>query len=262
MQLSPTGVCTTPIAIRELPRDQVLRFADVWMLTATYLTDKDRARSILPLPLEPADEPLVSVVFRKNNKIDYLRDGSYNSVTVSVAAVYRGELETVEGSYPVVVWESSMAPLLFGSDLVGALKIEAEIHDPCKVRSEWRVDVSERGHVLAALRLGELQPLDAAVRAVVEERSNARPWLTCRRVDKLREPASAVSRVIRSSFLHRYDEGAVGEPRVRFGNVDWDAAPASAHVVRRLRSLPVCEYRGGYVLHGSLEQDVGAHVLV
>lgn len=256
MQLSPGGVYDAPVVFAELPHPEVVHAERVWMLLATFETDKDALRRLLPSPLEPADEPLVHLIFQKHGDIDYLGGGSYNSLTVGLAAVHDGGATTLEGTYAAIVWESLVAPILFGSDLVGAPKLCVEVPDACQVRAEWRAHAAENGHVLAALRVSDPQPLEPAIRKLIERRTNARPWLTTRPMaDPFgRQPPTEV--VLRTSFVSHFEQGAFGEPRVRFGNIDWDRAPSSSLAVRELRSLVVKDYRGGFVLEGTAAQEL------
>lgn len=90
-------------------------------LTVTYLTRPEIIRQLLPPPLEPVGEPLVSVgvgTFGSSNCV-----GAFDGGWVDVRAKYAG----IEASYCVAMPMSTDVAIIFGRELFGEPKKQARV---------------------------------------------------------------------------------------------------------------------------------------
>jgi acetoacetate decarboxylase len=90
-------------------------------LTVTYLTRPEIIRQLLPPPLEPVGEPLVSVgvgTFGSSNCV-----GAFDGGWVDVRAKYSG----IEASYCLAMPMSTDVAIIFGRELFGEPKKQARV---------------------------------------------------------------------------------------------------------------------------------------
>ena len=99
------------------------RFVNGEMLSVDFLTEPDLVAAILPPPLEPADEPLISAMVGRwqSNCV-----GDFYGGAIYVAARHEG----VEGSYVLAMYMDDDVPTIYGRDLFGEPKklAEAELY--------------------------------------------------------------------------------------------------------------------------------------
>ena len=91
------------------------RFTSAEMLSVEFLTHPETIRRILPPPLEPAEEPLVSAMvgrWQSNCVADY--DGG----AIYVASTYDG----IEATYVLAMYMSTDQAIVFGRDIFGEPK--------------------------------------------------------------------------------------------------------------------------------------------
>ena len=112
MKLDPKGSYFMPVSVPQRPL-KVGVFEDVWMLSTSYRTDTDVLAALLPLPFEPADEPLVTVHYAQCLKVKFLAGGGYNLIGVDLATVFNGRQDQLTGNYSLVMWENEVTPLLW-----------------------------------------------------------------------------------------------------------------------------------------------------
>lgn len=96
-------------------------FLDGRSLTVTYLTRPEIIRELLPPPLEPAREPLVSVgvgTFGKSNCV-----GAFAGGWVDIAARYKG----IEANYCLAMPMSTDVAIIFGRELFGEPKKQGRV---------------------------------------------------------------------------------------------------------------------------------------
>jgi acetoacetate decarboxylase len=96
-------------------------FLDGRTLTITYLTRPEIIRAVLPPPLEPAGEPLISVgvgTFGRSNCV-----GPFAGGWVDVPARYNG----IEASYCLAMPMSTDVAIIFGRELFGEPKKQGRV---------------------------------------------------------------------------------------------------------------------------------------
>ena len=91
------------------------RFVNGEMLSVDFLTDPDVVAGILPPPLEPADQPLITAMVGRwqSNCV-----GDFAGGAIYVSARYQGE----DGAYVLAMYMDGDVPTIYGRDLFGEPK--------------------------------------------------------------------------------------------------------------------------------------------
>src|SRR5579885_927094 len=120
--MSNTRWVKSPDEIRKIEeRLAAPAFLDGRSLSVTYLTRPEIIRAVLPPPLEPAGEPLVSVgvgTFGRSNCV-----GAFAGGWVDVRARYNG----IEADYCLAMPMSTDVAIIFGRELYGEPKKQARV---------------------------------------------------------------------------------------------------------------------------------------
>src|SRR5215472_1188518 len=113
-------------------------FLDGRTLTVTYLTRSELIRAVLPPPLEPAGEALVSVgvgTFGRSNCV-----GAFTGGWVDVRARYQG----IEANYCLAMPMTTDVAIIFGRELFGEPKKQARV-SLGNFGAEIRATIERRG---------------------------------------------------------------------------------------------------------------------
>ena len=114
------------------------RFVNGEMLAVDFLSDPDVVASVLPPPLQAAEEPLLSAMVGRwqSNCV-----GDFYGGAIYVAARHDG----IEGRYVLAMWMDGDVPTIYGRDLFGEPKklAESRLHRRGDEYSAWL----ERGGV-------------------------------------------------------------------------------------------------------------------
>ncbi len=120
--MSNTRWVKSPDEIRKIEeRLAAPAFLDGRSLSVTYLTRPEIIRAVLPPPLEPAGEPLVSVgvgTFGRSNCV-----GAFAGGWVDVRAKYNG----IEANYCLAMPMSTDVAIIFGRELFGEPKKQGRV---------------------------------------------------------------------------------------------------------------------------------------
>jgi acetoacetate decarboxylase len=120
------------------------RFVGGRQLKVEFLTDPALLARLLPPPLQPADEPLVSVTVGQWHSNGF---GDFAGATIYLSAAHEG----VSGGYALAMWMNAEPPLTFGREVFGEPKklatVRLERREECRIAS-----VERNGTRLIALR--------------------------------------------------------------------------------------------------------------
>lgn len=251
MDFKPDQTYLMPASFGEMPRQEVADYGDALNIAAVYLTDRDALAALLPPPYEPADEPLVTVFYSKCNKVDFLAGGGYNLMGVNLAAVFNGREDHITGNFAAVLWENLTIPITLGRELLGCPKLYGDIPDPFRLGDDWRVQTSENGHILVEVFLGAVQPAAGEVLNLIRAGSGM-PWMGWRCFPNVNGRGVALSEPTLMASEAQIDQAWIAaEMRVSFGDVSPLTNPIMAHIIPKLKTLVVKEYRAGVITRGS-----------
>jgi len=230
------------------------RYRDVTMMVVPFLTDRDQLATYLPAPYEVAESAVVTVTYACNRNVDWLAGRGYNLVGVSAEVVFKGEKETLEGSYTLVMWENLTDPILTGRELQGIPKIYADIQDHRVLAGEWHTSASHFGHKILDMSVTGLRaPTPGEIQAYAEAtqgRDNPMAWRYLPGVGGLGQGISEATTFPSETTL---SETRVGEGRLDWNHLTWEQNPTQFHIVNALADLPVLAYLPSVVAKGSAD---------
>lgn len=227
-------------------------YGDVSNIFVTYLTDAQMLRRFLPEQFELSGEPLVSVNYSNNRKIEWLAGGSYNIMAVFVPATYHGKQDTVSGSYAMVLWENLTDPILTGRESQGIPKIYGDIEDHVISGDSWRTSLSRNGHKILDLRasgLQELTPDQLRDTQKYFEKSQMLGWKYVPN-ENFSGPVISYATAFPTSTALRRAWNAKGS--LEWTSQTWSQNPTQCHIVNAMHSLPIKEIRSCLVTEGSV----------
>ena len=252
MQLDPKGSYFMPVSIPQRPLKAGV-FEDVWTLSTSYRTDRDALAALLPLPFEPADEPVVTVHYGQCRKVKFLAGGGYNLMGVDLATFFNGRQDQLAGNYSLVMWENLMNPVMRGRELLGVPKLLADVPDPSRKGDDWRVYASENDHVLLEMEIMNTQPQSEAFVNQLNADQVNNPMLGWKYIPNMDGVGAALSQPTLIGRQIRFSQVWKGEGRIGYGDdLSWETNPASVDIVEALQTLVVREYLGGSITHGSM----------
>jgi acetoacetate decarboxylase len=259
MKLEKGGTYFMPVGFGQSPPHAAGVFDDVWTGVINYRSDKDLLAAFLPEPFQPADDPIVSVVYQRCLGVNILNGGGYNLMGVNLAAVFEGQRDHLAGAFCLILWENQTVPIIRGRELLGIPKIFADVSDPEKREDKWLVRVTDAERTLIEMDLAEGRELtDEEVRKLNRPRDDDH-WFGWRYIPRVNGIGAALSEPqsigIENTFVSAYE--ADGE--IRYGAGKWDAHPGAQDILGGLRRLKIKEYLGGQIRQGSVAVTRAKH---
>jgi acetoacetate decarboxylase len=227
-------------------------YHDVTMMIVPYLTDRDKLAACLPEPFSVAEEPIVSVVYACNKKVDWLAGHGYNQIGVNAAVEFNGEEDKLAGNFTLVMWENLTDPILAGRELQGIPKIYADIPDHSIIADEWRTNASHFGHKILDISINELRvPTPEEVEAGQKAQEGKDNWMGWRYLPGVGGFGESISEATLFPSENVFTEGWIGAGEIKWNRLTWEQNPTQYHIVNALADLPVLEYLPAFVTKGS-----------
>ena len=101
-------------------------YGEAQSLAATFRTDPEVVRTLVPECFTVSDEPTVTVAFGDYSRIDFMAGGDYRVAYVGVSARYEGD-EEISGLFILIMWENRTLPIVLGREVIGIPKLAADI---------------------------------------------------------------------------------------------------------------------------------------
>jgi acetoacetate decarboxylase len=238
------------------PRDNDVRnsgwYRDVSMLIVPYKTDADILRKIIPEHFKISDEPTISVNYACNKDIDWLAGRNYNLISVSVEAIFSGDVDEVAASYNLVMWENLTDPILTGRELQGIPKIYADIDDISYGSNSANVRMSHFNNPILDIAISNTVHLDKKiVDEVVKEKSDMKSfgYRYIPNIDPTLPPV--VTEPILHNSKNLFTEMSLGKGLVKWHSSDWEQNPTQSHIINILKALPILEYEDAVMTKGA-----------
>jgi len=227
-------------------------YRDVTLMVVPFLTDRDKLAAYLPAPYEVAEDAVVTVTYARNQQVDWLAGHGYNLIGVSAAVVFKGETETLAGSYTLVMWENLADPILTGRELQGIPKIYADIDDHTEIDGTWHTRAQHFGHPILDMRVDGLRaPSDAEIAAyqqATEGKDNPMGWRYFPGISGFGHRVMEATTFPSETTLR---EVQVGRGELNWQQLTWEQNPTQCHIVNALADLPVLSYLPAMVARGS-----------
>jgi len=227
-------------------------YHDVTMMIVPYLTDREKLGAYLPEPFDVGEEPIVSVVYACNKKVDWLAGHGYNLIGVNASVVFNGEKDKLAGYFTLVMWENLTDPILTGREFQGIPKIYADIPDHSIIAEEWRTNASHFGHKILDILINDLRmPTLEEVEAGQKAQEGKDNWMGWRFLPGVAGIGKSVSEATLFPSENIFTEGWIGNGKIEWNRLTWEQNPTQYHIVNALADLPILEYRPAFVTKGS-----------
>jgi hypothetical protein len=229
-----------------------LWYHDQLAMSVSFLTDRDKLAAHLPKPFEVAEEAIVTVMYVRNRKVDWLAGRGYNMIAVDAAAVFKGEVDQLEGRFTLVIWENLTDPILSGREMTGIPKIFADIPDHEVADDAWRCSASHFGNKILDMQIVRPAAVTAEqIAAFVDagkDKDNPMGW---RYLPKVGALGAAISEPTLFPQENHISEAWAGEGSIDWQHLTWQQNPTQFHIVNALADLPILEYRPALIFQGS-----------
>ena len=126
------------------------------IIQATFAADTTQLENCLPPGFCLREPNVVSLTFVYIKDIEWLAGRGYNTFGVSVPVTYKGQHETVNGEFLLVLWENMADPIITGREDLGFSKVYCEIPEPQFIGNDVICRASWDGHQFASLKLSGL----------------------------------------------------------------------------------------------------------
>jgi len=262
MKIDPSKIYLMPLIagpIFDIAKPIRSVYGEVQYLTLQYQTDLEATQAFLPECYQPAEKPIVTVMFGYYDGVDFMAGRGYRIAAVSVAARFEGKQHHVEGDYVLVMFEDDTLPILTGRELHGIPKAYADI-SPVRTlpNGHLRCEVSLWGHLLFGMDLEPLKEQNALVRSVAAKKINEHPTLGYKYTPSLEGPPDAAyPTVLRSDTkLEHLWLGKLGQ--LFFGDASEEDIGVGKRIVDASKTLPIrqvtqtARFRGSQVLRNDL----------
>ena len=227
-------------------------YRDVTAMTVAFLTDSQVLSQYLPAHYEVAEAPVVTVTYAGNRNVDWLAGHGYNLLAVNAAVRFRGEQETLDGTYCLVMWENLADPILTGRELQGIPKIYADIEDHHVIDGQWRSCATHFGHKILDLSIDQLRkPTPDEVAANEQANAGRDNPMSWRYLPGVSGFGHSVDQYTTYPSENRIEEAWIGEGRVEWQELSWEQNPTQFHIVNALAGLPVLDWLPAVVTRGS-----------
>jgi acetoacetate decarboxylase len=227
-------------------------YRDVTTMVVSFLTDPDKLAAYLPGPYEVAENAVVTVTYACNRNVDWLAGHGYNLIGVSASAVFRGEKETLEGNYTLVMWENLTDPILSGREQQGIPKIYADIQDHSVLDGQWHTNASHFGHKILDMSVSDLrEPTAEEIAAYAQATEGKDNPMALRYFPGIGGFGTSVCEPTTFPSESTLTEILVGQGRVDWQQLTWEQNPTQFHIVNALAELPVLAWLPAMVAKGS-----------
>ena len=255
------GPCCGPRQTPEGGRFITRGATEVTRFTVNYLTNTAQVERILPPGLTLNGDPVVAVEFAYLKNIAWLAGRGYNTLGVRIPVIYKGETETVEGSFLAVLWENLADPIIVGREQLGYPKIYAEMPEVIMDGNKMRCSASWLGFKFADL---EFTPEVTLPPEQVMKLMKGRPvgdglimskYMPRTGGDWNEADASYFTMTPFPARAHielPADTPApvmtMGEGSFKFHPAEWEDMPTQYHIVNGLAGMEVLENRGASMM--------------
>jgi hypothetical protein len=226
----------------------ITKWGSVTLATTSYLTDAEAAEQFVPYHFALAEEPVVNIVRISYDDVDYI-DGAYQEFGVGLSVVYHGAEERIAGTYYLAMWLDRTEPISVGRELLGYSKVGGELPLPKRTESSLDFEVRDQGQRLAVGEFEDLTPLDGERLGRVATRFDPAVVLGWKYIPALGGGVD-VDYPTRIPLYFEFDRAWTGRATVTFEPVSDRMPPLSRRILGGLSTLPVREWRRGFVGEG------------
>ncbi len=242
MRLDQSKYYRMPLALGPVFDRRMLKLAypRIEVLAFQYLTDPDALADLLPDCFRPGKEPLVTVVFSRNNGLGFMAGGGYASAAVHLCARFDGDQDHLEGDYIAVMFEDETWPIISDREDLGIPALYAGIsHIKMMADGHLRCEASLGGHMLFGLDIPPLKSQIGVMRALTARQINSRLWLGYKYIPSLDGPADVAYPTLIHT-VYRLEKLWLGKKAsLRFGFARYEDIGAYKNLLDALATLTI-----------------------
>jgi len=217
------------------PRAKAI-YNDVTSLTYTFVTNGDMLSNYIPESLE-LTKPELSIQYQQCREVEWMAGSYYNLVSIGAPVVFKGQKDTIEGSFALVLWENKTTPILTGN-MMGMPKIYADIEDLHIVADTYRTRLSYEGNTFLQLEMINPKPMGKGqVKALIMD-FNSIGW---RYIPKVGGPGADLNQPILFPMRNEPEAAWIGSGIIKWTELTWDQNPMQFHIIKALSKLPIIE---------------------
>ncbi|MDE0212275.1 MAG: acetoacetate decarboxylase family protein [Boseongicola sp.] len=215
-------------------------------VSVSFLSDRNQLNGLLPAGFEVGERPIVTVTASYIKEIEWLAGRGYNTLGVTIPALFKGDLDSARGPFLTVLWENLADPIITGREDIGFAKIYCELPEPSVCQGRIRCTAGWLGFKFLDLQLDDLgdptesgptEPVDGMLHYKYIPKTQF--WGEADLHYAVLTPSEAPHRKV--------IEHQVGRGSVIFHRADWEDLPTFYTVVNAFANLEVKEYLGGSV---------------
>ena len=230
-------------------------------LAVNFLTNREQLEELIPEVFQLEGEPVVTVEASYMTEIEWLAGRGYNTLGVKFPVAFKGERDSVVGSFLTVLWENLTDPILTGREDIGFSKIYCELPEPRFYGGEAHSSASWLGFKLMDLRLKNLKELTTEEIKETGSKQMGDGTLHYKYMPRTEEwgradaayavltPSETPNKVIKEMWR--------GEGVVQFHRAAWEDLPTMYTIVNAFADLEVKEYRGASLTRTVGGKDLG-----
>jgi len=226
----------------EYDASDVLYNRDSVEMLFTYTTDGDMLSDYLPEGFELLS-PELSITFAMYREISWLAGGSYNLISASVPARFKGKRDRLEGSYNLVTWENKTTPIIGGREDCGVPKIYADIEDLHINQPNYFTNASLEGNSFLHLYMDDAKPVVGEQLEEIKAVGASVNLFGWRYIHKVGGPGADLSQPILYPQGHEINSAWIGSGRVQWTELSQEQNPTQWNIIKALSELPIIEMK-------------------
>lgn len=214
-------------------------------LSVSFMSNADQLSSLLPERFEVAGDPVVTVTGSYMKEIDWLAGRGYNTLGVSFPAVFRGERDTVAGSFLTVLWENLTDPILTGREELGFAKVYCALPEPGITKMTASATANWLGFQFMEMEIADLKEgPDSAPPAPARSDGTLHYKYIPRTGDWGKADVQYAVLTPATGSNARVLERRSGNGTVKWNRARWEDMPTQYNIVNGIAELEVNEWLG------------------
>ncbi|HOP85076.1 MAG TPA: acetoacetate decarboxylase family protein [Syntrophorhabdaceae bacterium] len=233
------GMCyRMPAHFGGSPFDKEARavYNDVTSLIFTFVTDGDMLSNYIPEGLE-LTKPELTIQYQQCREVEWMAGSYYNLVTFGAPVVFKGQKDTLDGVFVLVIWENKTTPILTGN-MMGMPKIYADIEDLHIFANTYRTWLSYEGNTFLQLEMRNPKAMEKDEIKALTMDINSIGW---RYIPKVGGPGADLNQPILFPMRSEPEFAWMGSGTIKWTEMRWDQNPMQFHIINALAELPVIE---------------------
>lgn len=218
--------------------------------TVRFRTDPQQLQALCPPGFEAGHAPHVSVTATYMTEIEWLAGRGYATLGASFPAVFRGDVDTVEGNFLTVLWENLTDPILTGREELGFAKIYCELPPPRVLGANTFCTASWLSYTFLDMSLTDMQPVEPTdVPAPAGRSAGTLHYKYMPRTQFWGDADAEYAVLTPEATPHRKVTGMwQGNGELDFHRARWEDMPTQYQVVNGLADLEIREYLGATIV--------------